>query len=110
MSASSPAPTVEPHTFTHTVGEFLILRRCAKDGTSKFGFKYPAELGATVEAPTKWWREDRRKPGDLTLGWDPSPSCGGGLHGWPWGFGLGDGQEYDLDDLWFVIGAKADDV
>ena len=66
----------------------LCLRTCNKDGTSYEGFKWPLEIGARVEAPD----------------WDPDPerSCGGGLHGLPWGEGDGCLLSWDDDAVWMV--------
>lgn len=90
---SKPAPKVEPHTFTHTGGEVLILRRCNPDGTSHNGFRWP-ESGE-VEAPD--WRDDNE--------------CGGGLHGWPWGLTIGDGSDFSvIEDKWIVFAAAPEDV
>ncbi|EIQ01077.1 hypothetical protein OpiT1DRAFT_05645 [Opitutaceae bacterium TAV1] len=93
-----PAPilsTVRPHTWTNHGDEVLILKRVNPDRTARGGFKYPAGVGSKVEPES----------------WDSSPSCGEGLHGWPWGFGLGEGMNYDpLEDIWLVLGAKPEDV
>ena len=47
----------------------LVLRTCAADGSSSYGFKWP-ESGP-VEATD----------------WKPTEECGNGLHGWLWGHG-----------------------
>ena len=88
------------HNFTDENGEVLILRRIPKsrvtDGSGKGkSFTWPTGVGSVVECPD----------------WNPEPKCGGGLHGWPCGFGLGEGCDYDIiDDIWLVIGAKPEDV
>ena len=87
--------SVRPHNFTHTGSEVLILRRGGKDRKSYGGFLYPAGVGATCEPQS----------------WNTRAECGDGLHGWPWAFGLGEGQDFNLiDDLWLVLGAKPEDV
>src|SRR5881394_1563273 len=87
--------SVRPHNFTHTGSEVLILRRVGKDRKAHGGFMYPAGVGATVEPES----------------WEPSAECGNGLHGWPWAFGIGEGQDFNLiDDIWLVLGAKPEDV
>jgi hypothetical protein len=91
---ASETPSVEPHNFTHNGDKVLILRRCDKSRVSKNNFKYPSDVGSVVECPD----------------WNSKKECGGGLHGWPWGFGLGQGADYDLGDVWLVIGAKPADV
>jgi len=88
------AIVVAPHNFTHNGAEVLILRRCDKSRISKNGFKYPEGVGAAVASPD----------------WNSEPQCGNGLHGWPWGFGLGEGMDYDINDVWLVIGAKPADI
>jgi hypothetical protein len=95
-TAAAPAalPEVQPHSWTHVGTEVLILRRTGQDRKSHNGFTYPAGVGSTVEA-----RDFNTKA-----------ECGGGMHGWPWGFGLGEGQDYSLEDLWIVLGADPADV
>ena len=86
--------TIQPHQWTNADGEVLILKRIPKSRETYGGFKWPAQ-GATVICPD----------------WNANPICGGGLHGWPWGFGLGEGMNYDiLEDIWLVIGAKPENV
>lgn len=83
------------HEFINSDGEVLILRRIPKSRTTCNNFKWPNGTGATVECPD----------------WNDKAECGGGLHGWPWGFGLGEGCDYDIiDDIWLVIGVKPEDV
>ncbi len=55
------------------VADVLVLRSSRAGGLSHSGFRWPMEVGAVVVAPD----------------WDPSPVCGGGLHGWLWGEGDG---------------------
>ena len=86
-------PTM-PHQWTNGGDEVLILKCANRDGTSRNGFKWPLTVGATVEAPD----------------WNPAPICGGGLHGWPWGLSLGDGQEPIWSGAWLVFGSAAKDV
>ena len=80
--------------WTHTGDEVLIVKCVARDGSSYNGFRWPLEIGATVEASD----------------WNPHPECGGGLHGWPWGLSVGDGKEPDYAGTWLVFGAKPGDV
>jgi len=68
---------IDIHQWTDTGKEVLILRCCEKDGTSYNGFKWPLIVGAHVE-PTSW---------------NPEAVCGNGLHGWPWGLGIGNGKD-----------------
>lgn len=72
-------------------GRVLVLRTCEVDMTSRNGFVWP-ESGA-VEAPD----------------WDPTPKCGGGLHGLPWGVGMGDllGPLYLK---WLVVAVDPQDI
>ncbi len=82
------------HQWTHDGVEILILKCVEKDGTSYGGFQWPLTVGATVEAPD----------------WNPAPACGQGLHGWPWGFSMGDGKDPDWSGAWIVFGALPSDV
>ncbi len=72
--------------------DVLILRTCSADMTSYGGFQWPT--GGPVEAPD----------------WDPTPRCGGGLHGLLWGEGSAGYLSTDLDAKWLVFLAKAADV
>jgi hypothetical protein len=88
-------PRVEPHNFTHDGTEVLILRRCPQDRSAHGGFIYPKGVGSVVEAPD----------------FSAEAKCGGGLHGWPWSFGLGEGQDFDVHaDVWLILGAAPEDV
>ena len=83
------------HQYTNDDGEVLILRRIPQNRRTHNDFIWPAGVGALVECPD----------------WNDGPKCGGGLHGWPWGFGLGDGYDYDIiADIWLVVGVKPEDV
>ena len=89
---------LQPHQWTNGGDEVMILRRIPKDRKTYNGFLWPTGVGTAVEC------QDWQATGK-------GPVCGGGLHGWPWGFGLGDGSDYDIiNDVWLVIGAKPDDV
>ena len=68
----------------------LILRTCAKDGTSHNGFRWPLTAGAIVEAPD----------------WDHKPECGNGLHGALRGEGNGDLFAWAPDAVWMVVEAN----
>ena len=72
--------------------DFLFLRSCGEGGLSYGGFVWPLEVGAVVEAPD----------------WDPSPVCGGGLHGIADGMGDWGLLKALSDDeaVWMVCGAK----
>ena len=74
------------------VATMLLLRTCSAELTSYSGFEWP-ESGP-VEAPD----------------WDPSPCCGGGLHGLPWGEGNGSLLDWGVDAKWLVWEAIASDV
>jgi hypothetical protein len=80
--------------WTHTGAEVLLLKCVNADGTSYGGFKYPLEIGAEVTAPD----------------WDPANRCGGGLHGWAWGIGIGGGKAPIWDGIWLVLGCAPKDV
>lgn len=88
-------PTIAPHNWTNGGTKVLILRRCNPDGTSYDGFKWPLEVGAKV-SPQKW---------------SPICTCGNGLHGWPWGMGLGEGSAFSVvNDIFIVFSADPADV
>jgi hypothetical protein len=82
------------HEWTHDGTEVLCVRFVGQHGASYNGFRWPLTVGAEAIAPD----------------WDPTPQCGGGLHGWPWGFSLGDGKEPDWSATWLVFGADMADV
>ena len=93
MPRAEPTP-MNFHEWTNADGEVLILRRIPQNRTTYNGFKWPSGVGSVVEC------------GDF----NPKPTCGG-LHGWPLGFGLGEGMDYDIiHDVWLVLGAKPEDV
>ena len=83
---ATAAPSVPP-------SKVYLLRTSDKDGKSHGGFRWPKE--GYVEAPD----------------WNPEPTCGGGLHGLPWGDGgweLLDATDYTR--IWQVLEADAQDV
>jgi hypothetical protein len=86
----------KPKIFEWTNGgsEVLVLRFSDKDGKSYNEFQHPMAVGETVEAPD----------------WRPDANCGGGIHGWPWGIGLGDGKDPLWDELWQVYSVKPEDL
>ena len=63
----------------------LVLRTCDQDHRSYGGFQWP-ELGP-VECPD----------------WNPSPVCGGGLHGLLWGAGDASLVSFASDAVWKVV-------
>lgn len=85
---------VSPHQWTDGGTEVLILKCCNEDGTTYNGFQWPLTVGATVEPQS----------------WNPEPLCGNGLHGWPWGLGIGGGKEPNWHGTWIVFGAIPADV
>jgi hypothetical protein len=70
----------------------LVLRTCAADMTSYYGFRWPA--AGPVEAPD----------------WDPHPVCGGGLHGLLWGEGDGSLLNWRPDAVWLVVEVEVADI
>ena len=91
---SEAVPVTPIHQWTNEDGEVLILRYSDSEGRSYGRFQHPMQIGETVTA------------GD----WNNKPVCGGGIHGWPWGIGLGDGKEPDWSALWQVYGVKPEDI
>src|SRR6185369_10632105 len=94
MSKKSDKPKIEVHRWTHIGDEVLVLRFADQDGRSYEGFQHPMELGEVVTAPD----------------WNQEPQCGGGIHGWAWGIGIGDGKDPDWSALWQVYGVKPEDL
>ena len=86
---------VQPHSWTNGGDKVLLLKRINKeDRTTYNGFKY-GQVGDMAVAPD----------------WDPTPECGGGLHAWPWGLGLGAGTKFDIiNDEWLVLAADPADT
>ena len=83
------------HQWVNDDNEVLVLRFSERDGTSYNGFQHPMEVGKRVTAPD--WRKDNE--------------CGGGIHGWAWGIGIGDGKTPDWSDgLWQVYGVKRSNI
>jgi hypothetical protein len=82
------------HQWTHDGAEVLCVKFVEKDGSSHGGFTWPLTVGAEVIAPD----------------WTDKAECGGGLHGWPWGFSLGEGKDPVWEATWLVFGAQPADV
>jgi hypothetical protein len=83
----------DAHKWTDENGNVLILRGVGDSRKSYNGFPWPA-VGEILTAPD----------------WDDSPKCGGGLHGWPWGFGVGEGKNLHEITLWQVCSAKPENI
>jgi len=67
------------------VSDFL-LKTVHADGAAWGGFQWPLDEGAEVIAPD----------------WDPTPVCGGGLHGLLNGAGNGSLINWSTDAVWIV--------
>jgi hypothetical protein len=67
----------------------LLLRTCSPYGTSYDGFRWPLTVDAWVQCDD----------------WDPTPECGGGLHGLLWGEGDGDLLSWNENAVWLVVEA-----
>ena len=95
-SPKSPEkPQVNFHNFADKSGEVLLLKRIPQNRKTHGDFLWPSGIGTVVECPD----------------WNPAPKCVGGLHAWPWGFGLGEGCDYDIiGDVWLVLGATPDNI
>src|ERR1700740_747098 len=108
MSNQNPIPA---HEWTHDSDEVLILRCIKKDGRSYGGFVNPTEVGARLIAPEKWDKSWGAQPSDWRGGFVKDGLCGGGIHGWAWGIGVGDCKDPDWNDgLWQVWAAKPENV
>ncbi|SFH98378.1 hypothetical protein [Planctomicrobium piriforme] len=81
------------HQWTNGGDKVLILKVVNNDLTSHGGFVWPK---SGPVRPAKFSRE---------------PDCSsGGLFGWAWGFGLGEGKFPDFGATWIVFAAHPDDV
>jgi hypothetical protein len=81
------------HQWTHTGDRVLLVKIVNKDMTSYGGFVWPKAGPVT---PAKWSRQ---------------PDCdSGGLFGWAWGTGLGDGKDPHAGLTWLVFSAKPENV
>src|SRR5580704_6058532 len=85
----------------------LILRTCNSDMSAAHGFTWPSS--GPVAAPEKWWGKGE-KPHGCTLGWNPRPECGGGLHGLLWGEGSANYLNWAESAKWLIVLARKDDV
>ncbi|MFX0132412.1 MAG: hypothetical protein ACFFDN_02075 [Candidatus Hodarchaeota archaeon] len=65
----------------------LMIRSVSKNQKSYNDFKWNLEIDAINEAKD----------------FNDNEQCGNGLHGYPWGFGVGSGSNVDLDHIWFVF-------
>ena len=84
---------IPPSQWVDKDGYVLIVKCLNRDGTTYGGFKWPA---AGPVKPDKWSR---------------TPDCdSGGLFGWPWGIGIGDGRIPDACTSWRVFRAKPENV
>jgi hypothetical protein len=94
MAKTNTAEKPKIHEWTNGGSEVLVLRFSDKNGRSYNEFQHPLTVGESVEAPD----------------WRPDSNCGGGIHGWPWGIGLGDGKEPEWAALWQVYSVKPEDL
>ena len=84
---------LHPHEWTDASGHVLVLRFADKDGKSYNGFQHPMTVGDVVTAPD----------------WSTRAECGCGIHGWPWGIGIGEGKDPDWSELWQVYAVNPKD-
>ena len=93
--SDKPNNYIAPHEWTNGGTEVLVLRFSDKDNKSYGGFVHPTEIGAVVTAPD----------------WNAEPICGGGIHGWPWGFCIGYDKDPDWGSPnWQVYGVQQSDI
>ena len=71
-----------------------LLKTVKADGTARGGFQWPLDEGAEVTAPD----------------WDPTPVCGGGLHGLLNGAGNGGLINWSTDAVWIVAEIPDDET
>ena len=72
----------------------FLLKTVKADGTARGGFQWPLDEGAEVTAPD----------------WDPTPVCGGGLHGLLNGAGNGSLINWSTDAIWIVAEIPDDET
>ena len=72
----------------------FLLKTVKADGTARGGFQWPLDEGAEVAAPD----------------WDPTPVCGGGLHGLLNGAGSGGLIDWSTDAVWIVAEIPDDET
>ena len=72
----------------------FLLKTVKADGTARGGFQWPLDEGAEVAAPD----------------WDPTPVCGGGLHGLLNGAGIGGLIDWSTDAVWIVAEIPDDET
>lgn len=83
------------HQWTHKGDRVFIVKTVLPDGKSKNGFQWPLTVGASVK-PKKCSRK---------------VFCeSGGLFGWPWGIGVGDGKDPNALHTWIVFSVKPENV
>ena len=87
MTDTAKATPIPLHKWTHEGDKVLALKNLPRDGKAYGGFQWPTKAGETVSAPD----------------WRPNNECGGGLHIWFWGLGIGDGKQTDWNGLWMVV-------
>jgi hypothetical protein len=86
---------MKPHQYTNAEGNVLILKRINKSRIGYGNFLYPTGIGSKI----------------ICSSWSPTPTCGEGIHGWPWGFGLGEGIDYDIsNDIWLVLSDTPENI
>ena len=73
-------------------GHSLVMRTCSADLSAYGGFRWPN--GGEVSAPD----------------WDPTPRCGGGLHGLLWGEGDAGLLDWSSDAKWLVVSVVTDTI
>ena len=93
MKAPTEKEPNKPHQHVNTDGYVLIVKCLNRDGTSHNGFIWPKS--GPVDNPH----------------WSRDATCSsGGLFGWPWGFGIGDGKNPNATHPWLVFRAKPENV
>ena len=90
-------------------GDKVLIVKCLGPGGKVFG-GFPWPRSGHVETPAAHDPAWGEKPSKWRDGWHPDKKCGGGLHGWPWGIGLGSGKEPDYAQDWVVFASAPSDV
>jgi hypothetical protein len=99
-----------PCTWTDENNEVLVLRCINPDGKSYSGFPNPIEPGSIIEAPEEWNPEWGAMPPFWRGGFHRDNECGGGIHGWAWGKGVGLGKIPEETGIWQIYAVDPQDV
>lgn len=102
MEESTVKDAAPIHQWTHDKSRLWLVKCLNRDGTSGLSerpFTWPKDVGAEVMPVVSGPNQGRDSECDT-----------GGLFGWPWGMGVGEGREPDACASWIVFSADPKDV